>query len=230
MYDSYQQNHGQNQTAGYNNGYNAPSHGYGNAHSQSSQNQWQGHHSQNHGYNGQGGHGHNGHHGQGRHGNGHHGQHPKDIDPSFRPPFWPMIDLLKKYKPHDFTQPATVRGGEYYQGAIQMPYVIDNPAQDAFRTAAGYWQRDIDWMKWSDGRTGKWLLSGDANTIERASKEDLGALMTAMCRSDRFCEGSLAGFCERGFVWRILKRVEAIKMWEKEKYGHKEPTEVPASW
>lgn len=58
-------------------------------------------------------------------------------------------------------------------------------------------------------------MDGEEGSVESASKEEVGALVTAMLRSDRICEGAFAGYCERGMAGRVLRRVE--QLWEADK-------------
>lgn len=130
---------------------------------------------------------------------------------AYNPPFEPMLQLLKTYNLDDFAAPSKWGGGQQMEsGAIQMPYVICTPAQDAFREAACSWQRHIDWMSWGRTEVGESMRSGKQGSIEGASKEDIGALLTAVIRNDRFCEGAFAAFCEEGYGARVLKRIQVL--------------------
>ena len=72
----------------------------------------------------------------------------------------------------------------------------------------------FDWPTWARTERGTRLMDGEEGSVESASKEEVGALVTAMLRSDRFCEGAFAGYCERGMAGRVLERVE--QLWEEE--------------
>ncbi len=75
------------------------------------------------------------------------------------------------------------------------------PTAEAWRAAvgAGGWMvTGFDWQAWmaGDGR----LLRDDPGALDAATAEQLGWLITAIVRSDRFTEGSLAGAFESGLL------------------------------
>lgn len=141
---------------------------------------------------------------------------------TYSPSFPAMLLLLQRRPPSDYTAPSSWGGGEpTASGAIQMPYSIPTGAQEDFRRACVAWSRDgFNWPAWADTDIGKRLIRGEEGSIEQASVEEIGALCTAMVRSDRFCEGAFAGYCEAGMAGRVLKRVE--ELWEDEKRGRRD--------
>lgn len=127
-------------------------------------------------------------------------------------PFEPFIKLSKAYKLDDFKSPSSVGGGQKMpSGAVQMPYVVLTPPQEAFYAAAATWTSPFDWMKWSESGKGKALVKGEPGSIEKASDEELQKLLTAWIRSDRFYEGAFAGFCEQGLAGRVLQRIQVLE-------------------
>ena len=123
----------------------------------------------------------------------------------------PFSKLLEKYKLDDFKTASTVAGGQRMSsGAVQMPYVVLSSPQKDFYAAAATWSTPFDWMKWSDTRRGKALVKGDPGSIEMATAEELQKLLTTWIRSDRFCEGAFAGFCEMGHAGRVLRRMRQL--------------------
>ena len=140
------------------------------------------------------------------------GAEPAWVSPAWNPPLEPMLALLKQYKAEDFTAPPAIGGGQRTEsGAIQMPYTIDTPAQAAFRSVSCEWERyGFDYPAWNNTPQGQRMMAGEEGSIENASKEDIGALLTSMLRGDRFCDGAFAGLCTSGSAWRIMKRVEVL--------------------
>lgn len=131
--------------------------------------------------------------------------------PPPKPPFGPMLAFLDKYSPADLEAPAKMGGGEQIDSnTMTFPYYILTPAQEAFRDAACQWSVYGDWIAWMGTELGKDLANGSPGSVERASPEDLAQLLTVMLRSDRFCEGAFAGYCERGVAGRILLRIKEL--------------------
>jgi hypothetical protein len=94
----------------------------------------------------------------------------------------------------------------------QMPYFVFGPTADAFRSAvaSGAWvMMGFDWMKWLDTDEGK-ALRDRPEALGAASSDDLAKLLTAIVRSDRFVEGSIAGAFESGLLARIVRRAAGL--------------------
>ena len=98
-------------------------------------------------------------------------------------------------------------------GVYRMPYFTFGPAADAFRSAVaegGWIVIGFDWMTWlrtDDGQS----LRDRPEALASASADDLAKLLTAIVRSDRFVEGSLAGAFESGLLARIAHRAAAMR-------------------
>jgi hypothetical protein len=76
--------------------------------------------------------------------------------------------------------------------------------------AAGDWMVvGFDWRTWladDDGRA----LRDDPGAIATATPDQLAWLLTAIIRSDRFTEGSIAGAFESGLLAAISRRARAL--------------------
>jgi hypothetical protein len=90
-------------------------------------------------------------------------------------------------------------------------YILSEPAHRFYRAVyeLGWILTDFDWPRWMSGEEAQ-RLTHDAEAVDAASPEQLARLLTAMVRSDRFCEGALAGCHESGLIIRILRRVQAL--------------------
>jgi hypothetical protein len=76
--------------------------------------------------------------------------------------------------------------------------------------AAGGWIRTgFDWPAWMATDEGR-ALRDDAGAVEEATAQQLARLITAIVRSDRFTEGSLAGAFETGLLARISRRAATL--------------------
>lgn len=97
-------------------------------------------------------------------------------------------------------------------GSIHMPWFVPGPTEDAFRTAVGrggWIVMGFDWMNWLQTDEGR-SLRDDPGAIATASPDQLGKLLTAIVRSDRFTEGSIAGAFESGLLARIARRAGSL--------------------
>jgi hypothetical protein len=96
-------------------------------------------------------------------------------------------------------------------GVHSLGYYVFGPTAAAFRSAVarGDWiNAGFDWISWmqTEGRT----LRDDPGRLAVATPEDLGRLLTAIVRSDRFVEGSIEGAFESGVLARIARRAAAL--------------------
>ena len=97
-------------------------------------------------------------------------------------------------------------------GVHSLGWFEFGPTADAWRAAvaAGDWiMVGFDWPTWlasDDGRA----LRDDPSAIATATPDQLGWLLTAIVRSDRFTEGSIAGAFESGLLAAISRRARAL--------------------
>jgi hypothetical protein len=96
-------------------------------------------------------------------------------------------------------------------GVHSLGWFEFGPTAEAWRAAvaAGDWiVVGFDWQTWlaGDGRP----LSDDPAAIATATPDQLGWLLTAIVRSDRFMEGSIAGAFESGLLAAISRRARAL--------------------
>ena len=97
-------------------------------------------------------------------------------------------------------------------GTVHMPWFVPGPTADAFQAAlgrGGWVVAGFDWMQWLQTDEGR-SLQGDPDALDAASPNQLGMLLTAIVRSERFTEGSIAGAFESGLLARIARRAAAL--------------------
>jgi hypothetical protein len=94
------------------------------------------------------------------------------------------------------------------QGRTSLPWFRFSPAAEAFRRDAAALVEPFDWPAWLRTPAGSRLR--DPEAVADADAADLGRLLTAILRSDRFTEGSLAGAHESGLLTAILRRAKAL--------------------
>lgn len=118
----------------------------------------------------------------------------------------PLFDLIPKIE-------ATERFGEMVidEGADKAPaqfpyYSADDLVSEFFEVLRQISILvDFDWPKWTEGSA---MLNDDAfdyGTVDLATK---CKLLTAIVRSDRFCEGALEAAFRSGLVLKLLKSIE----------------------
>jgi hypothetical protein len=86
------------------------------------------------------------------------------------------------------------------------------PTADVWRAAvgAGDWiVGGFDWRTWLAGDDGR-SLRDNPGAIATATPDQLAWLLTAIIRSDRFTEGSIAGAFESGLLAAISRRACAL--------------------
>ncbi len=102
--------------------------------------------------------------------------------------------------------------GPSADGGAHLPWFVPGPTEDAFRSAVGrggWVVVGFDWMQWLQTDEGR-ALRDDPGALATASADQLGMLLTAIVRSDRFTEGSIAGAFESGLLARIARRAASL--------------------
>ena len=123
----------------------------------------------------------------------------------------PLADLVPILEAPDadfgrWDTTPTVNGTEH------LPWYSFGPTADTFRAAVarGEWIiLGFDWMAWLQTDEGR-SLRDDPTGVGDATPDQLAKLLTAIVRSDRFVEGSLAGAFESGLLARIARRAAAL--------------------
>ena len=101
--------------------------------------------------------------------------------------------------------------GPNEDGTLSLGWYRLSPAAEAFvRDVGGAgWIVPFDWPAWMATAEAKALVN-DHGRVASASVEELSRLLTAIVRSDRFTEGSIAGAFESGLIGAILARAEVL--------------------
>ena len=97
-------------------------------------------------------------------------------------------------------------------GVQSMGWFEFGPTAEAWRAAVarGDWiVVGFDWRSWLETERGR-ALRDDPDAIASATPDELGWLLTAIVRSDRFVEGSIQGAFESGLLVRICRRAQAL--------------------
>jgi hypothetical protein len=97
-------------------------------------------------------------------------------------------------------------------GVHSLGWFEFGPTAEAWRTAVaqGDWiVGGFDWRAWLSSDEGR-SLHGDLAAIASAMPDQLARLLTAIIRSDRFVEGSIAGAFESGLLAGISRRASVL--------------------
>jgi hypothetical protein len=97
-------------------------------------------------------------------------------------------------------------------GVESFGYYEFGPTGEAWRAAVGrgaWVTAGFDWRSWLETDEGRAFHQG-TDAVETATPEQLGKLLTAIVRSDRFVEGSIAGAFESGLLAAIARRAAAL--------------------
>lgn len=94
---------------------------------------------------------------------------------------------------------------------LTMPHYKSSESLNRFMQMAYDvgWVKDFDWMKWSRGAEAKMLFRDEAS-LAQATADQIANVITTIVRSDRFCEGALAGHFESGVLLALAERAEAL--------------------
>ena len=71
------------------------------------------------------------------------------------------------------------------------------------------WVHAFDWPTWMGTEEGR-RLSSDPGAIASASADDLGRLLTAILRGERFSDGQIEGAFKSGILPAIARRAAAL--------------------
>jgi hypothetical protein len=123
-----------------------------------------------------------------------------------------LADTLPALEAPDFVpgrwHDSEKRGGNVWT----MPWYELSPSAEAVLTAigqSGFMQTGFDWPTWA--RTPEAIaLRTDPDVLAAATPDQLGKLLTALIREDRFNEGALGDTFESGFIAAIARRAKAL--------------------
>jgi hypothetical protein len=114
---------------------------------------------------------------------------------------------LEAFEQPDFSfgdwEPSTTAA----DGSLHLGWYRFSAEAEAFLAdaRAGGWLTPFDWPAWLESPEGA-ALAEDPAAVAGASVEDLQRLLTAIVRSERFGEGSIAGAYESGLLTAIVRR------------------------
>ena len=125
------------------------------------------------------------------------------------------LEALARWRPRledpDFRIGAWVKSWTDDQGLTHVGWFDYSPDAREFLGDVGRhgWVQVFDWQTWLQTPEGE-RIAHQPGGIEEATPDDLVRILTAIIRSDRFTEGSIAGAFESGLLTRVIRRAEAL--------------------
>lgn len=98
------------------------------------------------------------------------------------------------------------------EGACIPWYSLSRVASEFIHAAydLGWVRLDFDWVRWK--QTPEAIqLRDDAQTLDRATPEQLSWLLTVVICQDRYCDGELADAFESGLLTAICRRAAQLE-------------------
>ena len=122
-----------------------------------------------------------------------------------------IAGFLPKFEEPGFVFGEWDGGKANAEGVITMPYfTLSDEAYSFVRTCNEHgWVEPFDWPAWAQTAEAIALWQ-NADSLNRATPDQLRKLLTVCIRRDRFVEGALASYYESGFLVRILKRAATL--------------------
>lgn len=94
-------------------------------------------------------------------------------------------------------------------GSINMPWYQLSPEAEAFLADLGEWITPFDWPACTSAPEGQKLIA-HPEAVAAATVDELGKLLTAYVRADRFGEGTLAAAFDSGMLTAIARRASVL--------------------
>lgn len=127
-------------------------------------------------------------------------------------PTFQDIEELTAYLPRlyaeGFSPTDSWGGGEKLKdGSYSMPYPNYNPVvEEFFRTVSGAW------LDYEYNPEQAYQMLRDEQAIKNASHAQIKTMLTFCVRGERFSDGHWATMIEKGYIRRLLERLNEIKL------------------
>jgi len=128
-----------------------------------------------------------------------------------RPPTLQEIEALTAFLPRlyadGFSPVKQWYGGKQKDGTITMPYPDYDPlVEEFFRTVSGG-----GWLDYEYNPEQAHQMIQDEAVIKTASLAQVRTMLTFCVRGERFSDGHWAEMIEKGYIRRLLERLDVIK-------------------
>jgi hypothetical protein len=122
------------------------------------------------------------------------------------------IEVLTSYLPRlyaeGFTPIVEWEGGEKLKdGSITLPYPKYDPlVEEFFRRVSS------KWLDYEYNPERAYQMLKDENRVKAASLAEIKTMLTFCVRGERFSDGHWATMIEKGYIRRLLERLNEIKL------------------
>ena len=118
-----------------------------------------------------------------------------------------LTTFLPRLYAEGFSPIVSWDGGEKRKdGSFTLPYPNYNPlVEEFFRTVASAW------LDYEYNPEQAWQMLQDENAVKTASLSQIKTLLTFCVRGERFSDGHWGAMIEKGYIRRILERLNEIK-------------------
>ena len=128
-----------------------------------------------------------------------------------RPPTLQEIEALTAFLPQLYAEgfsPVTKwEGGKRKDGSYTMPYPAYNKVVEEFYYTLG----SEAWLDYEYNPGQAYRMLKDENLIRTASLSQVRTMLTFCVRGERFSDGHWAEMIEKGYIRRLLERLNEIK-------------------
>jgi hypothetical protein len=127
-----------------------------------------------------------------------------------------LIAFLPRLYAEDFSPIESWSGGEKQaDGSITSPYPSYNPVVEEFfgQVSSG------DWLDHEYNPEHAYQMLQDEKLIKTASLSQIKTMLTFCVRGERFSDGHWAEMIEKGYIRRLLERLNEVKSEQLEGHG-----------
>jgi hypothetical protein len=135
-----------------------------------------------------------------------------DLTPDLRRRLRILAETLPILEAPDFSPGKWHDSEKRDDNVWTMPWYELSPEAAAVTRAvgvAGLLQPGFDWPAWAKTPEAQ-ALRNDPDALATATPDQLGKLLTALIREDRFNEGALGDTFESGFMTAVVRRAKAL--------------------
>lgn len=117
-----------------------------------------------------------------------------------------LIAYLPRLYAEGFSPVIRWEGGKQNDGSFSLPYPIYDPlVEEFFRLGGG------PWIDYQYNPEQAWETLKDENRIKTASLSQIKTMLTFCVRGERFSDGHWGEMIEKGYIRRLLERLNEIR-------------------
>lgn len=119
-----------------------------------------------------------------------------------------LTAFLPRLYAEGFSPIVSWDGGEKRKdGSFTLPYPSYSPLVEEFFRAVS-----SSWLDYEYNPEQAWQMLQDENGVKTASLSQIKTLLTFCVRGERFSDGHCGAMIEKGYIRRILERLNEIKL------------------